>query len=138
MYLLKPVALSVSEPVRVYSHSTMYLLKPDTFEETHSGNIFTFHHVSIKTSTIKKQYFTMLSHPLFVDLASIIGLHILFLNSIFLFSIFFPLSTGGRFYNIYGRQFQIKKLALSSSLPQNSLFNHFSCLLLNIITESNS
>ena len=117
----------------------MYLLKPSIFKKSDTlKSSFTFHHVSIKTSTIKKQYFTMLSHPLFVDLASIIGLHILFLNSIFLFSIFFPLSTGGRFYNIYGRQFQIKKLALSSSLPQNSLFNHFSCLLLNIITESNS
>ena len=50
--------------------------------------LFTFHHVSIKTNTIKKQYFTMLSYPLSVDLASILGIHILFFNCIFHFSIF--------------------------------------------------
>ena len=96
---------------QTYSHSTMYLLKLNASAQCVTNLIgFTFHHVSIKTqclqilllslidshstmyllkpNTIKKQYFTMLSYPLSVDLASILGIHFLFFNCIFHFSIF--------------------------------------------------
>ena len=69
-----------------FHHVSIKTLK--SLIKTISDLLFTFHHVSIKTNTIKKQYFTMLSYPLSVDLASILGIHFLFFNCIFHFSIF--------------------------------------------------
>ena len=89
MYLLKHRCRIAGKAWKINSHSTMYLLKP--LMETKMGTPYDNSHSTmylLKPNTIKKQYFTMLSYPLFVDLASILGIHFLFFNCIFHFSIF--------------------------------------------------
>ena len=55
MYLLKrqhPLSQSLYNH---HSHSTMYLLKPFDSETSHLNEVFTFHHVSIKTMDAGQQ-----------------------------------------------------------------------------------
>ena len=55
MYLLKRIYSKGISKTVYYSHSTMYLLKPFDSETSHLNEVFTFHHVSIKTMDAGQQ-----------------------------------------------------------------------------------
>ena len=62
MYLLKLLLLAVFLPQAVDLHSTMYLLKPTPDNSKDDSDKFTFHYVSIKTSTLYAAALLSLPH----------------------------------------------------------------------------
>ncbi len=99
---------------------------------------FTFHNVSINTNRTANAHFSINSLHIFVypfkNILSYYFKHFKYTSNHCNYSIVYSL----RFLQYFRstKQCYSKKVVLSSSMPQNSLSSHLSCLLLNTMTES--